>query len=283
MSQPAASEQVQPLDETRDAFSFWVGDTLFALELRNVLSIEQDANEIHPDPFSGQGALGVVRHRGVPVRVFDFAGFLGIESCGQQKEALINTLSAREQDHIDWLDSLENAIRNDEPFTKARNPHQCAFGKWRDSFRSRDEELMNILAQFDAPHRRIHSLADRLLNMNDAGQRDEALRALELERVTTLAELRRLFEHARSQIRDSIRSVLLFVTLDGKEPRLALRLNEISDMVSFQPGNIAATHSLGIPAQERLARVFQGYIQAGGNQDCLLLDIEGLIESTCHL
>lgn len=278
MSQAAVSDLSHSMADALNAFTFWVGDSLFAINLENVLSVEQDSSSIQPDPFQGRGSLGIVKHRGVPVRVFDFAEFMGISSCGEQKEELIKTLMAREQDHIDWLNALEHSIKTGEPFTKARNPHQCAFGQWYDQFETRDEELKDIMKQFDAPHKRIHALADRLLGLKDKGQFEQALQELSLERVTTLVQLRRLFDRAREQIRDSIKSVLLFVTTNGKEPRVALRLNEISDMVGFSPEQVTSTAALGVADDERLSNVMAGYLSTGSDRDCLVVNVEGLLE-----
>ena len=278
MSQAAVSDLTQMADAL-NAFTFWVGNSLIAINLDNVLSVEQDSSEIQPDPFQGRGSLGIVKHRGVPVRVFDFAEFLGISSCGEQKEVQIKTLMSREQEHVDWLNALEHSIKTGEPFTKERNPHQCAFGQWREEFETRDEELLDILKQFGEPHERFHALADRLLDLKNKGQSEQALKELNLERVTTLAQLQRLFDRARGQIRDSIKSVLLFVTTNGKEPRVALRLNEISDMVSFSPEQVTSTDSLGVSANERLADVLTGYLCTGGNKDCLLVNVDGLLEA----
>lgn len=279
MSQAAISDLTHTMADELNAFSFWVGDSLFAINLENVLSVEQDNCQIQPDPFQGRGSLGIVKHREIPVRVFDFAEYLGLNSCGEQKQQLLDTLTAREQDHVDWLNALEHSLKTGEPFTKARDPHQCAFGKWYDNFKTRDEELAAILGQFDQPHRRIHALAGQLLELKEAGEVDCAIQQLEIERVTTLSQLRRLFGRAREQIRDSIKSVLLFITVDGKEPRVALRLNEISDMVGFSADQVTATASLGIAESERLAGVFKGYLNTGAEHDCLLVDVEGLLSS----
>jgi chemotaxis signal transduction protein len=279
MSQAAVSDLAHNGGDTRNAFTFWVGDSLFAINLENVLSVEQDCNSIQPDPFEGRGGLGIVKHRGVPVRVFDFAEFLGLTSRAQRMEALIETLTLREQDYVEWVAALERAIRNDEPFTKPKDPHQCEFGKWYDSFETRDEELSKILEQFDQPHKHIHALADRLLAERDRGNSGQALETLATERGTTLAQLCRLFDRARSQVRDSIRSVLLFVTINGKDARVALRLNEISDMLAFTPEQLTATPALGVADSERLATVFAGYLSTGREQDCLLVDIDGLLDT----
>jgi purine-binding chemotaxis protein CheW len=279
MSQAAISDLTHTMDDELNAFSFWIGDSLFAINLDQVLSVEQDSSNIVPDPFEGRGALGIVKHRGVPVRVFDFSEFLGVTSCEQQKHSLIETLVEREQDHVGWLNALEHSLKTGEAFSKARDPHQCAFGKWYDQFNTRDADLMEILSQFDEPHKRIHSLADHLLTLKDRGQLEQALKELEIERVTTLGQLRRLFDRARGQISDSIKSVLLFITTDGKEPRVALRLNEISDMIGFSRSQVTKTGSLGVADNERLAGVFAGYLSTGGDNDCLLVDVEGLLST----
>jgi len=279
MNQAVTSDLTRSMTDELNAFSFWIGDSLFAINLDQVLSVEQDTSAIQPDPFTGRGALGIVKHRDVPVRVFDFAKFLGVDSCGDQKQVLIDTLITLEQDHIDWLNALEHSIRTDTTFTRARDPHQCAFGKWYGQFQTRDEELKGILEQFDSSHKRIHSLADRLLAIKERGDSDKALELLEIERITTLAQLRRLFDRARSQVHDSIKSVLLFITVDGKEPKVALRLNEISDMVGYSLAQVTATDSLGVSDTERLADVFSGYLNTGSECDCLLINVDGLLKS----
>ena len=274
---PASRAAIADEADKLSAFTFWIGNSLFAIDLRNVLSIEQEDSVIQPTPFGARGELGIIKHRGIPVRVFDLADFLGLTSSSEQMTALIEALVAREQDHIDWIDALEQSIRSEVPFTKARDPHQCAFGKWYDAFHSHDDELMEILARFDVPHKQIHSLADRLLGLRDAGRMEQALQILERERSTTLALLRRLFGRARGQIRERIKSVLLFITTDGKTPCLALRLNEIKDMVEFPSSALTVTNEIGIGDSEHLADVFIGYIDSGNERDSLLFDIDGLL------
>ncbi len=277
MSLPVTANKTKNRNEKLNAFTFWIGDSLFAIDLRFVLSIEQEGSVIQPDPFSGQGALGIVKHRGIPVRVFDLAEFIHLTSSGDQKQALIEQLVGREKDHVDWLAGLEDAIRKDIRFEKARDPHQCAFGKWYDNFESHDHELMDILAKFDEPHKRIHALADQLLALKEHGQEKEALRILALERQTTLAHLRRLFERARSQIKDRIKYVLLFITTDGKSPCLALRLNEIDDIVEFSNSQVTVTEDVGVLNHAHLSNIFTGYIDSGNERDNLLFDMDGLL------
>jgi len=259
------------------AFTFWVGDTLCAVEVPHVLSVEQDLDRVQPTPFRIHGLIGAIKRRDRIVPVFDLALLLGMRLLSEQKEELIGDLSAREQDHIDWLDALMTSIRDKTPFTKARDPGQCAFGKWYAKFHSRDAELVAILAQFERPHRRIHALADRLLDRVATGQAERALRELAIERRTTLEELRRLFARARRQVRDSMKSVLLFLTSDGALPELALRLDEISDIVAYTRDRLLPATDLNHNRDDTLAEVFPHYIAQQDGPDCLLVDAERLV------
>jgi len=69
------------------------------------------------------------------------------------------------------------------------------------------------------------------------------------------------------------------VTTDGKAPRVALRLNEISNMVSFTPDQLTVTASLGVADDERLAGAMAGYLSTGDAEDCLLVNVDGLLET----
>lgn len=259
------------------AFTFWVGDTLCAAALPHVLSIEQHTESVHPTPFRIRGLIGALRYRGSIVPVFDLTLLVGMALRSEQKEELLTVLSAREQDHIDWLDALIASVRDATPFTKARDPTQCAFGKWYSRFETRDRELATILARFDEPHRRIHALADRMLDLSAEGRVEHALEQLSIERHTTLMHLRRLFAKARRQIRDSMKTVLLFLTCDGGTPVLALRLDEIGDIVSYSSDRLLSAGGLGNVERDELVDVFPNYIEQPKGPDCLLMDAERLV------
>ena len=114
-SQHSASQIMAHYANGLRAFTFWVSDTLYAIDISKVLTISRE--------------LG-------------------------------NMLTEREKDHIEWVQALEDSLLNDTPFVKAKDPHKCAFGQWYDTFKSRDETLMEALSEFDKPHTQIHSLAD---------------------------------------------------------------------------------------------------------------------------
>lgn len=106
----------------------------------------------------------------------------------------------RLQDHIDWMAALEQSITNGTPFSKARNPRECAFGKWFYGYQTKDQMLSLLLGQFEEPHATIHALADRLLGQVEQGDAQAALAAFHDAEHTTLATVRRLFDQAQELI-----------------------------------------------------------------------------------
>jgi hypothetical protein len=151
-------------------------------------------------------------------------------------EEIRTMLPQRRQDHIDWMNALEDAIVNRTPFTKARNPHECAFGKWYDSYQSNDTRIRGFMAQFNRPHRHIHSLADKLLTLVENGQRDEALHIFNETKNTTLTELLELFRFAEELFLGKLRPVA--VILSEGHFTCALGTDGVQDIVSVSEDRI---------------------------------------------
>ncbi len=256
-------------------FTFWAGSELFGVDVAHLLSVTQELNGLHRTPLQTPGLLGVVEYRGTPMAVYNFARLLGIPSGEDEKKELIETLHAREQDHIDWMEALARSLREDVPFTKARDPSQCAFGRWYAQFTTRDENLAEILERLDEPHKRIHALADELLTLKEQGRTEEALERLELERVTTLRTLRQNLDHARQQIRANIRPVVLNLTLDGHTPLVGIQVDEVNNVIGYGRDDLTDLERLGL--DPRLADLFSGYLSQNGENNCLLLSPERLL------
>jgi len=180
---------------------------------------------------------------------------------------------------VDWLDALHSAITNDTEFTKPRDPHQCEFGKWYDNFETNDEELKSILADFDEPHKKIHSLADQLLSLKENGETTSCLEIMENERATTLKYLIKLFNRARDQIQASTKSVDIYLTIDGVIPCTALRIDEIADVEIVSDENFTPLADIAIPVDTANINYLTGVQRLNGDRDCLMVDVNLLLES----
>ncbi len=259
------------------AFTFWIADTLYAVDISNVLTISQDLSNIQSLPAQRKSLLGMTEFQGHAIPVVDFAHMLNLKSGTESSLELIQLLNEREKDHHDWLNALENSIIDGAPFLKAKDPNKCAFGQWYNKFQSKDETLMEIMSDFDEPHKRIHALADRLLDMRIAGEKEKALEILRLERDVTMKRLSKHFDHAREHVRDSSRKVLLYITGDGVTPQIALQIDEIHDVIDFKAEQFKPMSSLKRILSEEESKIIGKYIKINNGADCLLINATNII------
>ncbi|MCG8312602.1 MAG: CZB domain-containing protein [Pseudomonadales bacterium] len=254
-----------------DALTFKMNDTHYAVPISQVRYIEQITTHTRRIDTTS-GPREVTDYQGNPVIVVDFANFTHSQSQHRENFELIKTLKQREQDHIDWLDALEDSVQNGTAFTKATDPHLCAFGKWYDTFKPKDELLSDIMADFDAPHRHIHSLAETLLKLVGEDEKQRALDILEKERNTTLTKLRNLFAVARDRLTSITRPVFVFVQA-RKNQMIAIRLDAIDDIILFNQKHYAPYDSMqGVLGHD--LDFFAGYLSEDGDthRPYILLD-----------
>ena len=267
-------------DEALTVFTFWIGDELFAIDIANILSITQDLDSLLKTPVKSKGLTGIINYLGSPVAVYNFAEMLSIPSTREIKSGLVELLDAREKEHIEWVDALENSLKNDVAFEKGRDPHKCAFGKWYDKFETRDEALNEIMTRFDNPHKQIHALADELLGLKEDDKLDLALEKLHVARITTLNYLKKHFSHARDQIEDSLHTVVINITNDGSTPVVALQIDEIHEVMNFSQDDLISLEKIGLDAIEGMEGYFRGYLGGKDNKSsCLLLDTKNLLNN----
>lgn len=264
--------------QSRQIFTFFVEDMMFGLDVENVLMLGQEVNEIQRLPLEERGFCGVAKFQGASVPVLDYAHRLGIPSGMDIKTELLNILSERENDHIEWINALEDSLNNHVAFTKATNPDECEFGKWYNKFDTRDETLKELMEAFKEPHNRLHALADKLLELRDNNKNEEVLEILAHERITTLNRLRVLFSRARDQIKSGMRQVLLFVTLDGKTPRYALLIDEINDVINYEASDFQSSRAGALGLFRKIEDVIEGIFTRKDTPDCLFFDINKMTD-----
>ncbi len=257
--------------------TFYIEDSLYAIPIENVVSLSKEIGNLQELPIKAPGLLGLSHFQDSIVPVVDIAKRIGVKAGTEAKSELIQTLTAREQDHIDWLDALEDSIHTGDSFVKARDPHQCAFGKWYDKFDTRNEALKEVMSQFDQPHKEIHSLADKLLGMSNRGDKDEALKELAFQRLTTLRRLRSLFSHAREQLTEMMRPILLYVSCDGRTPDYALLIDEVHDALTYQREDCHSPSQAGFQALAG-QDVYIKYILSDKNQpNSIMFDVDNIL------
>jgi len=260
-------------DNKLAAITFITAEASFAVPLEQVLYIEKDVkrnlqvNEL--DEFNHE----IITFQNNTVQLYDFNNLIGSENHQQAMHKLVATLDEMEKQHVAWIDSLEDSLKNNTPFTKALDPTKCAFGQWYDKFETDNEELNEVFVRFDEPHRKLHGLASTLLELNKTDH-DEAMKILTLERLGTLSELIHTFHLAKERALSSIRPIILFVEHnDGKVT--ALRLDNINDIVTFDKKVFNSDDSTdGIMKSKDQDFVIEGFLRDGNKAPLMLINCQ---------
>lgn len=259
--------------------TLYIEDSLYAIPIENVVSLSKETNHIQELPIKTPGLVGVSHYQNTVVPVIDIAERIGVKSGNDGKKELIETLSAREQDHVAWLDALEKSIKNGEKFQKERDPLRCEFGRWFDEFQSRNEALDEIMSQFEAPHNQIHALADELLTLCEKGETDAALKQLSYHRITTMRRLQSLFSHAREQLTEMMRPILLYVTRDGKVPAYALLIDEVHDAMTYKLKDCYSPAQVGIQSLSINDKYIKAILSDKKQENSILLNVDQILEA----
>ena len=221
-----------------EIINFRAGRYKISFEILNILMTEKYEGNATQVP-SGDGTLmGVINYQKVPTPIYDLSKILEGVTAQEKMSDLIDLLDAREKDHVDWIDALQSSIENNTPFNKAKDPRQCTFGKWYDTFESENDDLTHILKKFDEPHVAIHSLADKLLTVAEKEGKEKALQQLLVHRQTTLNSLRNLFSAAREAVSSSYKPVIVYTTLNGSTPCLGFLVESVDDALTIDESDI---------------------------------------------
>jgi purine-binding chemotaxis protein CheW len=192
--------------------------------------------EISALPLSPAAIRGVGMRRGRTVTMLDARVRLGSPSRRAETDNLIALLEAREQDHVRWVETLLDCIDHDKPFTLARDPHACAFGKWYDHYVPPNLALKQHMAKFDEPHQAVHALADEAEQLLRTRGKAAAHESIEIFRSVTLGRMHQLFRDAARLLQDEVREIA--ITHEANGQLLGLVVDEVESVERLRPDTL---------------------------------------------
>ena len=195
-------------------------------------------------PFSG-----TMHYRERHIAILDLRALLGFKTFEEQLADLRATLEAREQDHIAWLNELRKCCEDGREFTKAIDPHKCAFGKWYDALCDSDSAMQElcgndqylklIVSQFDAPHQAIHGIAERALSLAAAGDLPGATAVIKQTWGTELAKMQGLFTKLIDGVAANRNAI--FVVVQADECMATLIVDDVHTLIEVDREEVQAT------------------------------------------
>ena len=226
---------------------------------------------------------GVINLRGRVTPLVDLRRRLGMRSSGEEREELCALMDRRAQDHKHWLEELEASVREKREFTLARDPHQCAFGKWYDHFQTENILLSGFLKKFDAPHKRIHALANEIEELMEQGcsghvdgRLEKAAQIFETARMGALSTMLKLFADFQQLIRETNREIA--VVLHGQAGTYAVSVDSVASVERLTAADMEQLADKGLEGQSGL--VTSVAKRAKGDGLVLILAPDSILDPT---
>lgn len=276
--QLSAQTKTSKLSDQKQVFTFFVQDMMFGLDVENVLMLDQNVDKIQAVPVEEQGFCGVIKFQGIVVPVLDFAHRVGIRSGFDVKKYLIAALRQREQEHLDWVHTLSESLRNERSFHLDLEASDCASSLWFRQFASRDETLNELIRAFIEPHQQLHEAGALAVRQAHGQDPQHIANQFQQQASQFLQKLRTLSNRAKEQIESDMRQVLLFITDDGKTPRYALLIDEINDVISYDASEFQSSSTGALAQVRKIAEFLAGIYSRDNEPDCLFFDIDKLAD-----
>lgn len=232
----------------------------------------------HAVPSAPRFIRGVINLRGKVLPLVDLRLRLGLTSALEEVEAMVSMLEERERDHILWLRELQAAVDEGRPFTLPRDPTQCAFGKWYYSYKPEDIGFASVMSRLDLPHRRVHSIAEAVLQHAERGEQNQARELIRRTEQGDLNTVIRLFDEARTAFRESQKEVAVVLT-DGRK-HVSVTVDRVVSVEPIDEDTMTDAPAAMGGVESALGRRVAH--RANGRGIVLLLDAEALLCSHCQ-
>ncbi|WP_414732689.1 chemotaxis protein CheW [Acetobacterium carbinolicum] len=170
---------------------------------------------------------GAVNLRGRIVPIIDTRKFYGLPTVEEEIAKLKMLMKTRKEDHINWLNELENSVLDKREFKLTTDPHACAFGKWYDHFETNDLTLNHLLKKFDAPHKQIHAVGVEVRNLVDKGEYDKASETINKAKNRELKKMINLFNSLCREYSDTKREVVIVLEDSTGSKEIGLTVDEV--------------------------------------------------------
>lgn len=204
-----------------------INNTVYAVSCKSVLSLSQ-LPEVTPVPKSPLEVRGVIKFRGKVIQLVDTRKILNLTTIPDEIDAFCKMIDQRYQDHLNWIKTLEKTVKDDTEFTLTTDPHKCAFGKWYDSFSSKNTNIMflSTFKKFDEPHKAIHQIAITAKELIEKGDKQAAIELIESVKNTELKQMLHLFDDIKEAYKESRKETSIVIG-ENEENCVSLSVDQI--------------------------------------------------------
>lgn len=257
---------------------FTANQSRYGVPHLNVVAV-MDVPEHTSVPYMPPQMRGVIPFQGHSIPLFDLRLCFGEQPRLKETEELVNTMSLRKLDHINWLNKLKDEVLGNKPITVQTDPHKCAFGKWYDTFHTDNMNLHAYMKRFNEPHQQIHQVAVDATALIAKGQTQQAHDLVYRTESGVLMRLIELFDGIAGQIRQYLLEYAIVFNVN--DDLFAMSVDDINFFSRLQ--HIESPVPTGVTNGE------YDFIQAIGRyredsdqqeKDILLLDVSRIVQQS---
>ncbi len=207
-----------------------LSNQLFAISVKCVETMVLLPNIVKV-PNSPDFIRGIIDLRGKNFPLVDLRKRLGLPSIEEESKNFIEKMDTAKEAHKNWLQELEDSVKEDRPFILPSDPHQCAFGKWYDSVITTDLFLATLLKRIELPHQQIHGLALKVDELKE--QKDfKAIEELILNaRRTIFVDIMKSFDAVKVSFISDRKEIAVAINVNNKS--FALAVDSVETVETF--------------------------------------------------
>ncbi len=157
---------------------------------------------------------GMIKYRNQIFRLFDLRQMMNMISLEDEKINFDNLMNERAEDHKNWLTELELSVNEKREFKLTTDPHKCKFGQWYDHYETDNIFIQEILKKFDAPHKIIHAIAEKVIHLVNKNDHESAIKLITETRDGELATMLKLFDEIKLFHRESKKELAIVISKD---------------------------------------------------------------------
>lgn len=208
-----------------------IAETVYAISCNFVLSLNQ-LPKVTPLPKSPKEVRGIINFRGRLIQLFDTRALLNLKTVEDEVNEFCDMMDKRRGEHLNWLSTLEKCVTDDVEFTLTTDPHQCAFGKWYDSYNNKNQNIMFLSAfsNFNKPHKAIHQIGITAKELLDKKNKEAAIQLINSTKESELKQMMHLFEEIKEAFKESKREIILVL---GKNEEHCIGIS-VDDIVAIE-------------------------------------------------
>lgn len=143
---------------------FKLNNNLYTVNSKIIASIVMVPERITKVPNVPEYMLGLIHLRGNVIPLLDLRVLFNTKSIKEEYDEFVKMIDDRKRDHIQYIEEFERSMENNEKFKFVKNPHECAFGKWYDNYKTDIDAISFHLKKIDEPHKAIHDAVEKLNN-----------------------------------------------------------------------------------------------------------------------